>query len=133
MGRAPFSDDLEGLFWASSSLVSPHRTRGPWGQVNAPWSPSPTILDHSLSIQDARIPCPNEPEPASEDRAGLCLKSILPRVKYFQRVCPRSSGWQCGAGGRMLRASVYALALGSQTLGGSGAGEAHFHGESLPA
>lgn len=52
-----------------------------------PQSSNLTSLDHSLGIQDPRIPCPNGPEPASEDYADLLL-----RVEYFQGVVPLGPG-----------------------------------------
>lgn len=107
----PSSDDLEGPFWASSSLISP-QSKGSMGPGKCSLEPN---LDRCLGIQDPRIPCSNGIGPASEDRAGLFPKSILPRVGCFQgseRDAPRPKGWLfSGEGGHLLRASIYALVL----------------------
>lgn len=37
---------LRGPFWASSSLIAPHRAKGTQGQVQVAQSPNSTILGH---------------------------------------------------------------------------------------
>lgn len=95
-----------------------------------PQSPNSTILDHSMGIQDPRIPCPNRPKPASEDCVDAPLNSILPSVKYFQGLVPEAQGMAVGEG-TCWEPPFLLLSGAPQTLGGrDGEGEAHFHGES---